>query len=60
MGNRKVRAVATTRFGCKERTDWHPEGSPEAFEAMETLIQKQTDMFSIDWEERDDEADRSG
>ena len=55
MGDRKVRAVVTTKFGCRERTDWHPEGSPEAMEAMEALIQRQTDMFSIDWEERDDD-----
>jgi len=52
MGTRKVRAVATTRFGCKERTDWHPEGSPEALEAMDALmIKRQTGLFSIQWEE---------
>ena len=59
MENRRVRAVVTTKFGCRERTDWHPEGSPEAIEAMEALMQMQTDMFSIDWEEREDEADGS-
>ena len=52
-----MRAVATTRFGCKERTEWHPEGSPEAREAIDALIKRQTDLFSIQWEEREDDEE---
>jgi hypothetical protein len=61
MGTRKVRAVVTTQFGCKERTEWYPEGSREAIDAMQALVGRQTDMFSLGWEEReDDESDWAG
>ena len=59
MGNRKVRAVVSTRFGCKERTDWFPEGSPEATEALQDLVQRQTEMFSVSWEDREEEVGSS-
>ena len=60
MWSRKVRAVVSTRFGCHERTGWFPEGSPEAVEAMQTLVGEQTEMVCIEWEDQDDEVGSSG
>jgi hypothetical protein len=57
MGKRKVRAVVTTGFGCQERTEWHPEGSQAAIDAMCALIDRQTEMFSLSYEHWDDGAE---
>jgi len=57
MGSRKVRAVVTTKFGCWERTAWHPEGSAEGTDAMHTLVDRQTEMFCLSWEHLEDEAE---
>ena len=55
MGSRKVRAVVSTRFGCHERTGWFPEGSPEAVDAMQSLVHQQTEMVCVDWEDDEEE-----
>jgi hypothetical protein len=55
MRNGMIRAIATTRFWCKERTDWHPEGSEEAMAAMHELLGKQIDTCCIDWERWEDD-----
>jgi hypothetical protein len=54
---RKVRAVVTTRHGCSERSDWHIEGTPEAHDAMHSLIERQTEMVCIGWEQHPDNQD---
>lgn len=56
-GDAQVRAVVTTQFGCQERTAWFPKGSVEAIEAMRALAERQTDMFLIAWEEREETGD---
>lgn len=57
MGTHKVRVVVTTKFGCQERTEWHPEGSQAAIDAMCALIDRQTEMFSLSCEHWDDDAE---
>ena len=55
MRNRQVRAVVSTKFGCQERTDWFPEGSPEATKAMQNLVHQQTEIVCVDWENEEEE-----
>jgi len=57
MENRKVRAIVSTKVGCHERTDWFPEESMEAVEAVNDLVHRQTEMVCIDWE-KSQEADQ--
>jgi len=57
MQRQKVRAVVHTTYGCSERSEWYPEGSPDATAAMEALVKKQTGVFSVSWEYWDDESD---
>jgi len=47
---RNVRAVVRTAYGHTEWSDWHPEGSTKAMAAMEALVRKQTDIYSVGWE----------
>ena len=53
----KVRAVVHTPHGCSERTEWFPEGSPEAISAMEELLKKQSTIFRASWEYWDEVDD---
>ena len=47
---RNVRAVVRTAYGHTEWSDRHPEGSAKAMAAMEALVRKQTDIYSVGWE----------
>jgi hypothetical protein len=51
MEHTLVRAVVTTRFGCKERTNWYRGITPEAIDAVNALVHRQKDDFSLSWEE---------
>ena len=55
MKSRQVRAIVTTRHGCSERSDWHSEGSSEAHDAMHRLVERQTEMVCIGWEQHPDD-----
>jgi hypothetical protein len=46
-----VRAVVTTKFGCKERTAWYPGITSEAIDAVNALVRRQRDDFSLSWEQ---------
>ena len=54
MDKPKVRAVVTSRWGFQERTDWYPDGSPEATAALEAIVRQQTGDFAVTWEYWDD------
>jgi hypothetical protein len=54
MTSPKVRLVAITHSGRKEVSDWYVNGSPQAIEAMLSLIRKHTDIVSLDWEEKEE------
>jgi hypothetical protein len=54
MQQHMVRAVVTTKYGCKETTAWYPEGSPEGIKAAESLVLKRTGDFTVGWEDWDE------
>jgi hypothetical protein len=60
MERRMIRGVVTNRVGCHEKTDWFPEGSAQAIEALKLLVRKQTGPCSVSWERWGDEADLAG
>jgi hypothetical protein len=47
---RNVRAVVKTKDGRTEYTDWHPEWSQEAMDAMEALVKQHADFRVVGWE----------
>ena len=50
-----IRAVVTHLDGTVETTEWHPEGSAEAVDAMFAIVRKQTkDGFSVELESREE------
>jgi len=54
MASPKIRMVATTQSGRKEVSNWYISGSPQAIDAMLSLIRKHTDIVSLDWEEKEE------
>ena len=54
MASPKVRTVVTTQSGRKEVSNWYINGSPQAIDAMLSLIQKHPDIVSLDWEEKEE------
>jgi hypothetical protein len=46
--------VATTQSGRKEVSNWYISGSPQAIDAMLSLIRNHTDIVSLDWEEKEE------
>jgi hypothetical protein len=47
----RVRAVVTTKSGCKERTAWYRGITSEAIDAVNALVRRQRDDFSLNWEQ---------
>jgi len=53
MSTTWVRAVLTTPFGCKARTDWYLEGAPEVVKAMLKLMSLHPEPYKMSWERRE-------
>ena len=54
-----IRTVVTQLDGTTETTEWYPEGSVEATEAMVAIIHKQTKEGYSVWSERREEQSDS-
>lgn len=46
----RVRAVVTTKSGSKEGTAWYRGITSEAIDAVNALVRRQRDDFSLSWE----------
>ena len=55
MEHSRIRAVVTTTFGCKERTEWFRGITPQAIDAVNALVHRQKkEEFTLNWEEWED------
>lgn len=49
---REVRGIVSFGYGCFDRTQWFPAGSPEATKALHELVKNRSGVIYTAWEYR--------